>query len=93
LIKGKSKSSKLFKLLVDNDIPAQFSKDADRFICNALGYYISAAARTTPYVEKTLFVHTAWTTDYKDLVEITNDKNFLPTELYYKGLELLIRNI
>lgn len=93
LVKARSKSSKLFKLLADNNIPAEFSKDADRFICNTLGYYISVAAQTALYVKKTLFVHTAWTTDYKDKVILDEGKNFLPTELYYKGLELLIRNI
>ena len=87
------KNVKLFKLLRENDIPVEFSKDADRFICNALGYYISTASRYGPYSFKTLFVHIPWTTEYKDKVFLEEGKNFLETDLYYKGLELLIRNI
>lgn len=92
-VKAKSQANKLFKLLAENDIPAEFSTNADGFICNALGYHMSLAARTSCYIERTLFVHVPWTTDYRQLVPISSEKNYLETELYYKGLELLIRNI
>jgi pyrrolidone-carboxylate peptidase len=92
-VKSKSQNKKLFDLLVANNIPTERSCNADMFICNALGYKTSLATRTSSYIKKNLFVHIPWTTDYKDKVQIEKEKMFLETELYYKGLELLIENI
>ena len=92
-VRAKGPYKRLYELLINEGIPAERSSDADSFICNSLGYSISLATRTTSYNKYNIFVHVPWTTEYADRVTIEPGKMFLSKELYYKGLELLIRNI
>jgi pyroglutamyl-peptidase len=92
-IRSKAPHKKLFHLLLENNIPAERSNDANRFICNSLGYTTSVAIRNSRYVNRNIFIHIPWTTSYKEKVLLEPGKIFLEKELYYKGLELLIRNI
>ncbi len=92
-VKSKGPNKKLFHLLLENDIPAERSNDANSFICNSLGYMTSLAMRKAGYVNRNIFIHIPWTTAYQDKVSLEEGKIFLDHELYYKGLELLIRNI
>jgi pyroglutamyl-peptidase len=92
-IKSKAPHQKMLRLLHANGIPAELSNDADTFMCNALGYKTSLAARKTGCPTRNIFIHIPWTTEYQDRVVIEKEKIFLPSDLYYKGLELLIRNI
>lgn len=93
IVRAKGAHKRLYELLTNEGIPAERSSDADTFICNSLGYSISIATRTTTYNKYNIFVHVPWTTEYADRVTIEPGKMFLSKELYYKGLELLIRNI
>lgn len=92
-VKSKAPHKKLLHLLLENDVPAEASDDADSFICNSLGFKTSLAIRASKYVFRNLFVHVPWTTAYKEKVPTVPGKIFLDHDLYYKGLELLIRNI
>lgn len=92
-IHSKAPHKKLLHLLLENNVPAERSNDADNFICNALGYMTSVAMRNSGYINRNLFVHIPWTTFYQDKVPHVTGKIFLDHDLYYKGLELLIRNI
>lgn len=89
----KAPLKKLFSILKNNGIPVEYSNDADRFICNALGYNTSGAAKTSTSTTRNIFIHIPWTTKYADRVTISPGKIFLGHNEYYKALELLIRNI
>ncbi len=92
-IKSRAPHKKLLHTLLEHDIPAERSSDADSFICNALGYCTSLATRSNSYNERNVFIHVPWTTRYCDKVPHESGKIFLDHDLYYKGLELLIRTI
>lgn len=92
-VKSCAANKKLYELLLSNGIPAERSKNAEAFICNALGYNVSLATRNYDYVQKNMFVHIPWTSDYRDRVALEEGKIFLDKEKYHQGLELLIRNI
>ncbi len=92
-VQVKSQHKKLFNILVKNNIPAEHSDNADTFICNALGYKTSLGTSKDRYNKRNLFIHVPWTTEYRDKVSVEPEKVFLQSDLYYKGLELLIRNI
>ncbi|PCI20135.1 hypothetical protein COB64_02390 [Candidatus Wolfebacteria bacterium] len=92
-VRSKAAHKKLFDLLIKKGIPAELSTNADAFICNALGYKTSLGTRNHRYNTRNLFIHVPWTTAYKDKVSIEEGKIFLDQNVYYKGLELLIKNI
>lgn len=92
-VRSKAPHKRLFRLLLENNIPSERSDDADNFICNSLGYMTSVAMRNAGYINRNLFIHIPWTTPYQDKVLLDPGKIFLDHELYYKGLELLIKNI
>ncbi len=92
-VKSRGPNKKLLRLLLENGIPAEASNDAGNFICNSLGYTTSLAMRSAGYVNRNIFIHIPWTTAYQDRVSLEDGKIFLDHDLYYRGLELLIRNI
>jgi pyroglutamyl-peptidase len=83
----------MFNLLTENNIPSELSSNAGNFICNSLGYLTSLYANNPEYNFQNLFVHIPWTTDYEDKVKIEEGKIFLNQELYYEGLDLLVKNL
>ncbi len=83
----------LFLMLVEHGIPAEYSMDAESFICNALGYQTSLAIQRQNLPIRNAFIHVPWTTEYKDKVPHQPGKIFIDHDVYNKGLELLIRNI
>lgn len=90
---SRASHKRLFDTLIKHDIPAERSEDAEQFICNALGYCTSLSAWKNDYFKRNLFVHIPWTTAYQDVVKLEPGKMFLEQEAYYRGLELLIKNI
>lgn len=92
-VKSKAPNKKLFEALQKAGIPTERSRDAGGFICNALGFMTSLAVRRNGYLTRNMFVHIPWTTAYQDRVSIAKGKMYLDHELYYKGLELLIKTI
>lgn len=92
-VRSKASHKKLFEILQAAGIPTERSSHAGDFICNSLGFKTSLAARSSRHITHNMFIHIPWTTAYKHSVTIPKEKMYLDHDLYYKGLELLIRSI
>lgn len=86
-----TQAKKLYDLLTSHSIPAEISNDAEWFICNDLIY------QTAKYIEenqlniKQGFIHTPWTQDYLDKVNIEDWKMKISKDMLIKSVELLLR--
>ncbi len=80
-------------ILYSNNIPVEISGDADTFVCNSLGYLTTKKIIEDNLDVRNIFIHIPWTDDYRSEISLGIDKIFLEKDKYYKGIELLIKNI
>jgi len=89
-IRLNTQAQKLFDVLIRHDIPAEISNDAEWFICNDLIY------QTARYIEKNklniqqCFIHTPWTQDYLDKVDIEDWKMKISKDMLINAVKVLL---
>ena len=83
----------LLNVLHSEKIPVEISSDANTFICNCLGYQITQKILDNNLNIRNMFIHIPWTDNYKDKIEITDDKIFLERKKLIKAIKILIKNI
>ena len=74
-------------------IPIEISANADTYICNSLGYLLTKKIIEENLPINNMFINIPWTDDYKDIIKLDFGKVTLEKEIFYKAIELLIKNI
>jgi pyroglutamyl-peptidase len=80
----------LHNVLKEGNIPVQISRNADAFICNALGYLTTKKIVENNLPIKNAFIHVPWTDDYASQVP---GKTYMKKNHLYDAIELLVANI
>lgn len=78
------------KGLKGNDIPFEYSVNADSFVCNSLIYQAVDYIKTNKLQIGYVFCHFPWTSDYLDKIDLESEKITLPSETLDKTIELLL---
>ena len=86
-------NSGLAKILEFNNIPNELSTDASGFICNSLAYLTTQMILSENLQIKNMFIHTPWTNDYREKIQLDEGKIFLEKDLLYRAIDLLIEHI
>lgn len=79
----------LANALFEAGLPADISVDAEGFVCNSLIYLTSRHIREKKLSIRNAFLHTPWTDDYADRVEL-NGKVAIKKQDLRKGIETLL---
>lgn len=88
-----AKHYSLAEIINSEDIPVEISIDADSFICNSLGYLTTQKIIKEKLPTKNVFIHTPWTDNFKNLVELEPEKKFIKMNDLYSAIELVIEHI
>lgn len=75
------------------NIPNEISDDADRFICNSLGYLTTRKIVTQELHITNTFIHVPWTDEYRNEVTLSPEKMYMQKAQLYEALELLLNAI
>lgn len=81
------------KTLDGKGIPVEVSQDANTFICNSLGYLTTQKILSEHLPIRNMFIHIPWTDEYKDRVNLEPGKIFLPADVTYTAIDILVEHI
>ena len=79
--------------LYEVGIPAEISVDAEGFICNSLIYLTARRIFNEQLPVKHVFIHTLWTDDYLDKVELEERKVTIKKEDLQRAVEIVLNGM
>jgi pyrrolidone-carboxylate peptidase len=83
-------AQELYNLLVSNNIPSEVSHDAEWFICNDIIYQTARYIQQNNLDIRQCFIHTPWTEDYLDKVDIESWKMKIRKDTLIDSVKILL---